>query len=70
MRIEKLEMDNIWVKLCCDGRDFFNKNYYLYRENNLFPSPSIDTGGTPGPVSGTGSYSGRENMKQYRKGIE
>ncbi len=36
MRIEKLEMDNIWVKLCCDGRDFFNKNYYLYRENNLF----------------------------------
>ena len=68
MRIEKLEMDNIWFNPC--RGNFFNKNYYLYRENNLFPSPSIDTGGTPGPVSETGSYSGRENMKQYRKGIE
>ncbi len=50
MRIEKLEMDNIWFNPCREN--FFNKNYYLYRENNLFPSPSIDTGGTPGPVSG------------------
>ena len=38
MRIEKLEMDNIWYKPWRAGGIFSNKNYYLYRENNLFLS--------------------------------